>query len=82
ETVHKGLRYWRMYRKAAEIVRRVERDPNRYEYMDAAILPVTEAELGTLDLFHETAGGEAAVARKLKQDALLEAVHVAHQSAA
>ena len=60
----------------------MESDPRRYEYSDLAITPVTADEIDRLDLFHETAGGEAAVARKLKQDALLEAVHLAHQNAA
>ena len=71
-----------MYRNAARIVRKVERDPRRHEYSDIAITPVTAGEIETLDLFHETAGGEAFLAKKLKQDAILEAVHVAHQSAA
>jgi hypothetical protein len=82
ETAGKAWRYWRMYRNAARIVRKVESDPRRYEYTDLAITPVTADEIETLDLFHETAGGEAAVERKLKQDAILEAVHVAHQNAA
>ena len=82
ETAGKAWRYWRMYRNAARIVRKVENDPRRHEYNDLAITPVTADETETLDLFHETAGGEAFLAKKLKQDAILEAVHVAHQSAA
>ncbi len=82
ETAGKAWRYWRMYRRAARIVRKVEQDPARYDYSDLAIQPVTAEELDTLALFHETAGGEAFVEKKLKQDALLSAVHAAHQSAA
>jgi tRNA A37 methylthiotransferase MiaB len=82
ETVGKAWRYWRRYRRAAAIVRKVERDPNRYDYSDLAIQPVSAGEIETLDLFHETAGGEAFLARKAKQDAILEAVHAAHQNAA
>jgi hypothetical protein len=81
ETVRKAFRYWRMYARAARIVKKVESDPKRYEYTDLAITPVSPEELETLDLFHETAGGEAFVAKKLKQDAMLEAVRVAHQAA-
>ncbi|HEV2748001.1 MAG TPA: radical SAM protein [Allosphingosinicella sp.] len=82
ETAGKAFRYWRMYANAARIVKKVEADPKRYEYSDLAITPVSPEELETLDLFHETAGGEAFVAKKLKQDAMIEAVHAAHQSAA
>jgi hypothetical protein len=71
-----------MYRNAARIVRKAESDPNRYAYSDLAIQPVTDAELETFELFHETAGGEAFVAKKLRQDAILEAVQAAHQPAA
>jgi hypothetical protein len=77
ETLGKAWRYWRHYRRAAAIVRRVEEDPGRYDYTDIAITPVSPEEVETLALFHETAGGEAFVARKLKQDAIIEAaVHV------
>jgi hypothetical protein len=63
-------------------VKRVETDPKRYEYTDLAIQPVTENEVETLDLIHETAGGEAFLARKIRHDAILEAVKVAHRPAA
>jgi hypothetical protein len=82
ETAGKVWRYWRMYRNAARIVRKAESDPKRYAYTDLAIQPVTDAELDTFELFHETAGGEAFVAKKLRQDAILEAVQAAHQPAA
>lgn len=82
ETARKAWRYWRMFRSGARIVRKVESDPERYAYTDLAIQPVSAAELDTLDLFHETAGGEAFVQKKLKQDALLHAVQAAHQPAA
>jgi hypothetical protein len=82
ETAAKLWRYWGMYRNAARIVRRVESDPGRYAYSDLAIQEVSPEELETLDLFHETAGGEAFVAKKLKQDAIMEAVHAAHHPAA
>ena len=82
ETAGKAWRYWRMYRRAAQIVKKVEEDPDRYAYTDLAITPVSEDEIETLDLFHETAGGEAFLEKKKKQDAILEAVHAAHQNAA
>ncbi|MGZ8998519.1 MAG: B12-binding domain-containing radical SAM protein [Allosphingosinicella sp.] len=81
-TAAKAWRYWRMYRNAARIVRKVESDPGRYDYMDMAIKPVSPDELETLDLFQETAGGEAFVAKKRRQDALVEAAQIARPTAA
>jgi hypothetical protein len=80
ETAGKAWLYWRMYRQAARIVKRVESDPHRLAYTDLAITPVSADELETLDLIHETAGGEAFLARKLKQDAIVEAA--THRTAA
>ena len=82
ETAGKAWRYWRMYRNAARIVRKVESDPKRREYTDLAITPVCDDEVEKLDLFHETAGGEAFLEKKRRQDAILEAVQTAHQTAA
>jgi hypothetical protein len=77
ETAGKAWRYWRSYRRAAAIVRKVENDPRRYEYTDLAIQPVTEDENETLALIHKTAGGEAFLARKSRQDAIIEAATAA-----
>lgn len=82
ETARKAWRYWRMYRNAARIVKKVESDPARYDYDDLATRPLAANELAALDLFHETAGGEAFVEKKRKQDAMIEAVQAAHQNAA
>mgnify|MGYP003575251777 FL=1 len=82
ETAGKAWRYWRMYRNAARIVRKVESDPDRWSYTDTAITPVSPDEVESLDLFHETAGGEAFVEKKRRQDAMIEAVQAAHQNAA
>jgi hypothetical protein len=82
ETASKMWRYWRMYANAARIVKKVETDPKRWEYNDLAITPVNPEELNTLDLFHETAGGEAFLAKKAKQDAIVEAAQGLQQSAA
>ena len=43
--------------------------PDRLTYTDLAIAPPLENELDTLDLFHVTSGGEAAVARSRRDDA-------------
>lgn len=77
ETVRKVARYLLKYRTARRIARKAEADPNRYAYTDTAITPVSEEETDTLALFQETAGGEAFVEKKRKQDAMLEAVQAA-----
>jgi hypothetical protein len=82
ETVAKAWRYWRAYATAARIVKRVESDPRRYEYMDTAITPVTPEEIETLELFNQTAGAEAFLAKKQKQDAIVDAVRAAREEAA
>jgi hypothetical protein len=59
---------WQAYR----IFRRVTNDPSRASYSDLAITPVEAGELDTLAMFHDTAGGEAAVAKKRRADELRE----------
>ena len=44
-------------------LRQVLRAPDRWTYSDLAIAPPQDDELDTLDLYHATSGGEAAVAR-------------------
>ena len=56
--------YWRMNK----LRKRIKADPNRKAYRDLAITPPDDHELDELGLFHDTMGGEAAVARKRKND--------------
>jgi hypothetical protein len=63
ETARKAWAYWRVWRQARAILRDVLAAPDRRTYSDLAIAPVaTDA----LDLYHATAGGEAAVAREMR----------------
>jgi len=82
ETARKLFSYWQGFRKERAVLRRVINDPARYDYSDLATRPLMDNELAALDLFHETAGGEEAVAKQRRQDALLEAVQAAHRTAA
>ena len=82
QSVRKAWRYWRGFRQEKQVLRRVLEDPGRYDYADLATRPLLDNELAALDLFHETAGGEAAVAKQKRQEALIEAVQAAHQNAA
>ena len=44
--------------------------PDRWTYTDLAIAPPLADEFDTLDLYHATSGGEAALARKRRDDAI------------
>lgn len=82
ETVRKLASYWWGYRKEKALLKRIFSDPARYDYDDLSIRPLMANELAALDLFHETAGGEAAVEKARKQEAMLDAVRVAHGAVA
>ena len=69
ETVAKAWRYLAVYRDAKRTLRQVLRAPDRWSYTDLAIAPPRDDELDTLDLYHATSGGEAAVARVRRDDA-------------
>ena len=64
------------------LLKRIVNDPARYEYSDLATRPLNHNELAALDLFHETRGGEEAVEKQARQEALLESVRAAHEEAA
>jgi radical SAM superfamily enzyme YgiQ (UPF0313 family) len=82
ETARKLYRYWRGYRREAAVLKRILADPGRYGYEDLAIRPLAANELAALDLFHETAGGEAFVEKARRLDALVERARSRPQSAA
>jgi hypothetical protein len=69
EIVVKAWRYFRVYRDAMRSLKQVMAAPDRWTYTDLAIAPPLEDELDTLDLYHVTSGGEAAVARSRRDDA-------------
>jgi hypothetical protein len=70
EILVKVWRYWSVYREARAIYQQVMAAPDRLTYSDLAIAPPLPDELETLDLYHATTGGEAALARKRRDDAL------------
>ena len=69
ETAFKLLRYWKVYRESKSILAEVEAAPDRWTYSDIAIAPPRADEFETLDLYRETAGADAALARKHRSDA-------------
>ena len=70
EIAIKAWRYWGVYRKSKAILKGVLADPDRESYSDLSIAPPREDEFDSLDLYHATHGGEAALARKRRDDAL------------
>jgi hypothetical protein len=68
ETVRKGRGYWKVYRRCKAILDEVLVAPDRWAYSDVAIAPPQRDEFDTLDLYHATSGGEAALARKRRDD--------------
>ena len=80
ESARKAWSYWRGFIKAKRLLERIANDPARYEYSDLATRPLGHNELATLDLFHETRGGEAAVEKMARQVALIESVRATHQA--
>jgi hypothetical protein len=77
ETVVKLWRYWSVYRTCKAILDDVLKSPDRWTYSDLAIAPPQLDEFDTLDLYHATSGGEAALARKRRDDAIRQGTHVA-----
>ena len=70
ETAAKLWRYWRLFREWQAIRKEVLAAPDRRTYLDQSIAPPREEELDSLDLYHATSGGEAALARKRREDVL------------
>lgn len=55
ETVWKHLRWVSLYSRLGLIRRKIKNDPKRAEYMDDALVPVTDAEVETRELFQSDA---------------------------
>jgi hypothetical protein len=70
EIFGKSRQYLSVYRRAKRILKEVLAAPDRHSYHDLAITPPEEQEFDNLDLYHATNGGEAALARKRREDAL------------
>jgi hypothetical protein len=81
ETVKKVWAYIRLYRKLKAVLDESLAAPDRWTYTDLAIAPPQQDEFERLSLYHDTAGGEAALARKRRDDAIRITGH-AHPSPA
>jgi hypothetical protein len=70
ETLKKVWGYLRVYRQLRAVLNEALTAPDRWTYSDIAIAPPQQDEFERLSLYHETTGGEAALARKRRDDAI------------
>jgi hypothetical protein len=85
EILVKAWGYGAVWWRARRMMKEVLSAPDRWTYTDLAIAPPRADEFETLDLYHATSGGEAALARKRRDDAIragAEAAHREHAAAA
>jgi hypothetical protein len=71
----KAWRYWSVYRRTKTVLKEIEAAPDRWTYSDLAIAPPKENEFEALDLYHATSGGEAALGRKRRDEAIRAGAH-------
>ena len=79
-TALKAWRYFRVYRRCKAMLDAALKAPDRWSYTDLAIAPPKADEFDALDLYHQTTGGEAALKRKYRDDAIRARSH-AHDEA-
>jgi hypothetical protein len=77
ETFVKAWRYWWIYRRFKSVLDEALAAPDRWTYSDLAIAPPQADEFDALDLYHATSGGEAALARMRRDQAIRAAAHAA-----
>ena len=65
ETVKKFIAYLRLYRELKAMLGESVAAPDRWTYTDVAITPQRD-EFGRLSLYHDDAGGEAALTQKAR----------------
>jgi hypothetical protein len=81
ETIAKMWGYWRIWRQFKAMLDEAEAAPDRWTYSDIAIAPPQSDEFESLSLYHETTGGEAALARKRRDDTIRTTGHAPDGSA-
>jgi len=65
------IRWGLLFARMAPVYWRIKRDPERRNYMDLALEPVDREHLDELGMIAQTRGGEAALAKARRMDALL-----------
>jgi hypothetical protein len=70
ETMTKFWGYSQLFREWRRIRKEVAASPERWSYTDTAIAAATAEDAETLSLYHATSGGEAALARQRRHEAI------------
>jgi hypothetical protein len=78
--VVKAVNYARVYLRCKALLKKALAAPDRWTYSDLAIAPPKADEFETMEIYHATAGGEAALKRKYRDDAIRAHGH-AHDEA-
>jgi hypothetical protein len=81
-TAIKLAKYAAVYWRARRTFNEVMNAPDRWTYTDLAITPPQADEFEALDLYHATSGGEAALARKRREDTIRVETDAHHHAAA
>jgi hypothetical protein len=82
DTLRKGFAYLTISWRFKKILDEVRAAPDRTTYTDIAIAPPAADEFEALDLYHQTSGGEDALARKRRDDAIRLKTLAAHHAPA
>jgi len=77
--VVKAFNYARVYLRCKAMLKAALKAPDRWSYSDLAIAPPQADEFDALDLYHATTGGEAALKRKYRDEAIR--AHTTHAPA-
>ena len=64
----KAVKYLRVYLRCKAMLKAALAAPDRWSYSDIAIAPPKADEFETLEMYHATSGGEAALKRKFRDD--------------
>jgi hypothetical protein len=70
ETLVKAWKYASIYLRHRRILNEVLKAPDRWTYRDLATSPPQAEDFETFDLYHATDGGDAALARKHRDDVI------------
>ncbi len=81
-TAIKVFQYARVYLRCKAMLTAALKAPDRWTYSDLAIAPPRSDEFEALDLYHQTTGGEAALARKYRDDGVRARSQAADRAAA
>ena len=81
-TAIKVFQYARVYLRCKAMLTAALKAPDRWTYSDLAIAPPRADEFEALDLYHQTTGGEAALGRKYRDDAIRARAHAADEAKA